>query len=340
MSKSERTPNKTATRSEFETRDGKDKEKEASLHNWLQSGRQTSKKKLNPDDSDSDSSISHASRRHRIMCCASSDTVNESINAFKEEMKTMHNLLTAIKEEQNARFSSIQKNVCEIKTQVLEMKKSSEELEQSVDYLGSKLEKLDQFRQENVEFTKKQENRLKDLMQRNTYLEKCNRALEERVGLIEQKELELNIELINVQKQDGFSTLEQVQKIAKELSLDIEDIEKAWRVGDESKESRPIVVKLKTQTARTKWLKCRKIPINNLGIFGSNNSTRIYINEHLTRTTRQLFWMAKNNLRDIYKYIWIQRGKILIKKDEKEKKIYEIRTENDIQNMKENGKKK
>ena len=78
------------------------------------------------------------------------------------------------------------------------------------------------------------------------------------------------------------------------------------------------------------WLKTKKQQLTNHSIYNNNDVTRIYINENLTRQMRQLFWSTKQKLKDVFKFIWIQDGKILIKKSEVEKKVYTICCESDI----------
>ncbi|KAJ8704272.1 hypothetical protein PYW08_012996 [Mythimna loreyi] len=153
--------------------------------------------------------------------------------------------------------------------------------------------------------------------------------------ILEQKELSRNIELVHVQKLDGENVTEIVKKIAEELKLNTEDIEKAWRVptrGGDGKNPRPIIVTLRTKEARSKWLKTRKeTKITNHNVYQNHDFSQIYINEHLTHQMRNLFWATKTNLKDIYKFIWIQNSKILIKKEGTDKKVHQIRFESDIQ---------
>lgn len=207
------------------------------------------------------------------------------------------------------------------------------EIEKEVDFLEEKYVELEKSNREMKEDSKKQENRVKDLMQKNTYLEKYNKALEQRIMRLEQKEMEMKIELLNVQKQEGEELMTIVGKLAQELKLNIEDIEKAWRIPGDKKEPRPVVVTLRSRDARAEWLRCRKMVVTNDTLYQDGNNSRIYINEHVTRQTRQLFWSAKNRLRETYKFIWIKDGKVLVKKNENEKKVYQINFENDIDTL-------
>lgn len=284
------------------------------------------KKKRLEEDTDSDSYGSREHIRRKPHCC-NAEEVNKSLVYLSKQMETMTSLLNAFKEEQNARFY-------ELKNEINELKKGNEEIEKSVDYLGTKYMDIEKSLKERKDDMLKQENRIKEVMQKNIYLEKYNKALEERIIRLEQKELELDIELQNVEKREEENLIGTVRLIAEELNLKPEEVVKAWRVpGDNNKAPRPVIVSLKSREARAIWLKCRKSNLTNSVIFKNDNNSRIFINEHVTRHIRQLFWSAKYKLKETHKYIWIQNGKVLVKKNEATKKICQICFESDIEEI-------
>ncbi|KAJ0169240.1 hypothetical protein K1T71_015270 [Dendrolimus kikuchii] len=196
--------------------------------------------------------------------------------------------------------------------------------------MGDKYKELEEIQPGLMENARMNEKKVKDLIQRNIYFEKCNSSIEERIGWLEQKELSLNLELVNVKKVENENIMKVVEKVAYELKLNATDIEYAWRVQGENSNSKPIIIKMRSRDARSQWLKSRKNQITNHTIYNNNDYTHIYINEHLTYHMRQLFWNTKQKLKEEYKFIWIRDGKILIKKNENEKKIYNVRTEKNI----------
>lgn len=302
-----------------------------SSESWINN--RHARKKRNIEESDSGDGESPTNTDRTKPCCSSKaiESINETLNSFREDMKAMSSLLITMKKEQDEKYETFQKDITDMKIQIIEMSKTNSGLEQSVDYLGSKFCELEKSKLECSENIKKQENRLNDLTQRNTYLEKYNKALEERVGLLEQKELNLNIELINIEKQEGENTLEVVNKIAQKLNIAPGNVSSAWRVkGPEKNGPRPVIVTLKTSASRAEWLKCRKTYLTNNTVFSNGSGLKIYINEQVTRQTRELLWIVKTKLKNIYKYIWIQNGRVLVRKDDENKKIYQIRFESDI----------
>lgn len=146
--------------------------------------------------------------------------------------------------------------------------------------------------------------------------------------MLEQKELDKNIELVNVQEdEEKENTIEVVRNISKELNLDPNNIKKAWRVGarkdqDRDGKNRPIIVMLRSREDRAAWIQGRKQRLTNQDIYKNDNKSPVYINENITRQVRQLFWQTKTKLKEKYKYIWIQNAKVLIKKDNTNKKNY------------------
>jgi hypothetical protein len=120
-----------------------------------------------------------------------------------------------------------------------------------------------------------------------------------------------------------MSTIQIAKSVAEKLKINPEKIKKAWRVGKAKPgtDLRPLIISLQTREDRTEWLGCRKNVITNDAIFNNTNNTRIYINENVTQHTRRLFWETKTELKDIYKYIWIQNARVLIKKGKQKKNI-------------------
>jgi hypothetical protein len=329
MQRTMRTPDKNMSFHSSDPNIVMSREKTTCDETWISHRQKKKRMEEGPDDF-SDCGIEM--RRQKMSCC-NTDVINDTLLAFGKQMETMNKTLNTMKEEQNTRFSTMHKDITKIKNQMSDIKNANSEIEKEIDFLGEKYVELQKAREEISENSKKQENRIKDVLQKNTYLEKCNKALEERVMRLEQKELAMQIELMNVQKKEGEDLMATVSKIAQELSLRIQDIENVWRVPGDLKDARPVIVSLRSREARTEWLKCRKRVLTNGTIYNTEDSSRIFINEHLTRQLRHLFWSAKNRLRETHKFVWIRNGKVLVKKNENEKRVYQINFESDIDSL-------
>lgn len=201
------------------------------------------------------------------------------------------------------------------------IKKQMDEMSSSIEFYAEKYQELVEFKNQAIDNLQKNDKKIIDLQNKNKYLEKYNRALVERIGVLENSELKLNIELVGMQKQEDENILENVNKFAEILNVNKNEIQNVWRVGRENKNSRPrpVIVTLRTRSARDAWLRGRKQRIINGQIFKNNNESPIYINENVTKQVRDVFWQAKNILKDKAKYIWIQGGKVLVRRTEDEK---------------------
>lgn len=135
---------------------------------------------------------------------------------------------------------------------------------------------------------------------KNVFLEKCNKALEERVEELEMKEKEKSLEICGLEDRPNENTKQVVQDVAK--LFDPDEIEEAERVGKEKpNEQRPriVKVKLRTRQARIKWMMAKKEHIiTNRKLYSNANEKRIYINEDLPKQKRQLLWLTRNKLKE------------------------------------------
>lgn len=219
---------------------------------------------------------------------------------------------------------------------VYDMQTKIQDLTNAVDFYSERYQDL-------TEFKGKAEKKITELEQKNVFLVKCNQALEERVVALEQRGNEKNVEISGLEQTDGEEIMKVVKKLAIKLGFNPEEIEQAKRVGverpsDKMQRPRSVIVTLRSTSAKENWLKKRRISICNADIYENNNKQVIYLNEDLTKYKRQLFWSAKSQLKPTFTYVWIQKTNILVKRSESEKKIYQIRREDDIKSLLESAK--
>ncbi|CAB3241326.1 unnamed protein product [Arctia plantaginis] len=147
-----------------------------------------------------------------------------------------------------------------------------------------------------LDFKEESQKKMKTLEQKNVYLEKCNKALEERVQELEMKDKEKNIEIHGLEKHENENTKLVVQKMAQKLNLDPNDIEEAQRVGQEKPDDtkpKTVLVTLRSKSARSSWMLVKKKnKITNNKVYDNGSEKRIYINEDLPKYKRQLLWMV------------------------------------------------
>lgn len=214
-----------------------------------------------------------------------------------------------------------------------------EEIKSTVDFYAEKYQELVQFKEDSTERIKRMEVKVREVQNKNIYLEKCNLALEERIDAIEIKGKENCIEVIGLMEVEGEKLEEIIPNLGAIYGLQKQEIESAWRVGGIIKRdtegnqqkktgARPVVVKMISRAARDRWLAARKMPIHNNDVYGGDKGAPIYINENLTKKTRDLLKTVKDRLRGSFKYIWVKNGRVLIKNV---KKTHCIRSLQDIE---------
>lgn len=231
--------------------------------------------------------------------------------------------------ESETNFEQILQEINKKLEVVHKMKKTLEDLAETVDFYAEQYQKL-------TEFKGMAEKKIVSLEQKNVYLEKYSGALEERICELEERGLERNIEIVGIEKNGNENIHTVVANIAQMLKVNPSDIESAKRVGREKtteNKYQPVVVTLKSKTVRDQWLASRKLVITNDSIYKNESSRRIYINENLTKYKRQLLWNTKLRLREVYKYFWIQNSKILVRGGNDDSKIYKIGSEKDIDRL-------
>lgn len=270
------------------------------------------KTKLSPS-SDSDSSSSMTFGSIEVL-------LNKKFTEL--ETKLIHRL-------KNELLSVITSEICK------EITKLQEDFTRTTDFLQLEQKDLKNKIISLEEQIKKSNARCSDISNKNMYLEKCSRALEDRVRFLEEKETEKRVEIVGIQTKNEEPLKAIVNKIANHFKLDCEEIIDVWKIGGENKnkKGRPntIIVSLRTREARREWLNCRVQRITNAQIFNDGNNNPIYINENISKHTRNLFWQAKTNLKEIFKFLWIQNSKVLVRKEEGAK-IQHIQCEADILN--------
>lgn len=185
-----------------------------------------------------------------------------------------------------------------------------------------------------------------ELVNKNKHLETRVGALEQRIQDFEQQKLSRNLEIHYMPNFKDENTLQIAQTLAKKLNLRTSDIEHAQRMHGKKDNPGPVQIILKTEQAQEQWLETFKQHQKSKGqiklsdIFGLDNTNKIdhdqniVIREALTPYNKHLLWYAKQEIRDTYKYIWIKKGVLRVRKDGEENKPIIVRSETDIKNLK------
>jgi hypothetical protein len=176
--------------------------------------------------------------------------------------------------------------------------------------------------------------RLDDFEQRLTALERCREEVKpEHASELEQAVADLkrehdnreggallsDLEIGELPEEKGVSVTQSVTVLAARIgvTLDQRDVVFAERVGAPPLEAggrpRRVVVRLARRHLRDELLGAARV---RRGLTGPTGG-RIYLNERLTRTNRQLFSLAREECKRLHwRYSWTKRGRVYVRQAE------------------------
>lgn len=152
--------------------------------------------------------------------------------------------------------------------------------------------------------------------------------LEEQLEATQRMQRMNHIEIRNVPVSSGEDIQQIVKSIGAKIGENINngDLRNAHRLHTKNKEKMHIIVEFNNTFKKEKFLtsfkKCnlahpdRKLTVDDIGVPGKTGSL-IYMSELLTPKARQLFYQARLLAKsENYKFCWIKRGKVFMKKNE------------------------
>lgn len=123
-----------------------------------------------------------------------------------------------------------------------------------------------------------------------------------------------------------------------DIDLNVNEIEAAHRLPSRIANKSRIIVQLSSCKKRDLFLyKKRTVLSSNILTGGSSQvgENRVFINENLNPFYKELLWRAKGVAKDLgYKFVWLSRGKILVKKSEETKQVIKINSFLDLDKIK------
>lgn len=166
----------------------------------------------------------------------------------------------------------------------------------------------------------------------NQELRTQNEGLRNKMNDLEQYSFNYNLVFNGIPENKNEDTYCIVTKIAECLGVNIdrdhieychrlkksEKVKEKEEQDNESPKPPSIVAKFYTRQTKDDILLGKKnkwdLTAKDLG-FDQNNT--VYVNEHLTATNRNLFWLARGAKRQLkYKYAWSKGGRVFLRKDE------------------------
>ncbi|XP_049881351.1 uncharacterized protein LOC126377584 [Pectinophora gossypiella] len=241
-------------------------------------------------------------------------------------------------EEDAQNYSKILKDIQKKVGVIPGLKKHLDSITQSLSLLSDKYDTLIAEHEQSKLKINKLEKTITNINNKCVFLEKCNTALEQKIHDFEQVSRKHNVEIVGIEQLPGENVKDIVSKIGAVIDVSSADIEwvRRSRPMKAGGKPAPIIVGFKSSgtESRDRWLANRRklTATTSDMVTGGSASTKIYLNEDLTRNARVLLWNTKKQLHGTYKYIWVSNGKILVKKSDGDKSVC-VRAESDISEL-------
>lgn len=270
----------------------------------------------------------HSSKRRSVIIPNDEEDEEEEVSMDVDSKRELHiNVKQLLKDISKEMEKTIHKELADV-TKALEYQSDKmDELTESVEGFKAAIQEL---KKKNIE-----------LQNRNNHLETRIGALEQRMQETEQEKLSKTIEIINVPCDQKEVVSEVIVKIANKLQVTNDEIEEVKRLPSRKEQPGLIVIKFKNETSRLKWMSASKLTkliaediVPKCTEMCSTNKSyqSIYIREALTRYNKKLLWQTKQELQDIFKFVWCKGGVIRARKEENGQ-IFIIRHEKDLQKL-------
>lgn len=217
------------------------------------------------------------------------------------------------------------------------LKNELQPIQISMGLCSKRLEELTKTVEEQNKHIHELERKYNHLSNEKTHLELEVSSLKQHVRSIEQQRLDNVIEVTGVPKAqnedlDGIGT-----KLAETLKVDKSHILNIKRVESRNEHEGNIQMEMKRVEYVQSWVRaCKKEEVLLEQIIPTApteiSKSKVILRRALTRSNKSLLWLAKQKFKPAYKYVWFQDGKVLLRKEDKDKPTV-IRSEKDINQL-------
>lgn len=259
--------------------------------------------------------------------CLSRDYVttrrNRSADAYVTKDTLREILSTELKNEIEAVLEATLTRL--VSNQLKDIRSQFSDLQESMAYISGQYEDLKKLLGTNS-------SEVQSLKEENKVLKENLNTLTSRVKTLEDDSLKQqqwvrlqNIEVTGIPEDKEENTVAIIQKLSEHIGVTIgpSDVEFAHRVQPRRAASgagaRPIVARLRHRIVKDKIVaaarKYRELNTREVGI--GRESSKIYVNEHLTKENKMLLSLCKQKGKELnYKFIWTKNCRIFMRKNE------------------------
>ncbi|XP_026745842.1 uncharacterized protein LOC113507180 [Trichoplusia ni] len=246
------------------------------------------------------------------------------ISISKEELRSI------VKEEINAAFSNINCTLLELKSEVTDLQNNVKFLSAKYDTVMEKINCLD--------------NKAKKINTLELEVSDLRGQLKSIEGNIEKQEQwgrRSNIEIIGLPEKNGENLMNALSKLATYAKCpfnpqtDIDFVTRVAHLNKDLKKPKPVIVRFLARYKKDEFLsrlrEFKDIKASDIGY--SENTSRIYFNEHLTSCKKMLLNKVKKlAVEKQYKYVWVKNFSILARKTDSSTAIH-ISSEDDLKKL-------
>ncbi|CAH1635607.1 unnamed protein product [Spodoptera littoralis] len=214
------------------------------------------------------------------------------------------------------------------------LKKELQPIEISVGLCSKRVEELTKTVEAQNKHIQELERKYTHLKNEKTHLELEVSSLKQHVRSIEQQRLDNVIEVTGVPKTENEDLDGIGSKLAETLNVDKSHILNIKRLEGRNERDGNIQLEMKQVEYAQSWVRaCKKEEVRLEQIIPAAtvevSKSKIILRRALTKANKSLLWLAQQKLKPAYKYVWFQDGKVLLRKEDKDKPIV-IRCETDI----------
>lgn len=218
--------------------------------------------------------------------------------------------------------------------------KEMKDLNQTLQYQSDKMDDLVnslEAMQSNISILQKKN---VELVNRNNNLETRVGALEQRIQDMEQQKLCNYVEIHNLPQGEDENVNDIVTKVAKKLNQKTDEFRQVKRLAGRNERPGPVLVQLISEQAQASWITASKnmdAKITASDVVPQCHTSKanniLFVCEALTPYNKQLLYQAKQDLKELYRYIWIKKGVLRVRKEGENQKPYVIRSFDDIKRL-------
>lgn len=217
------------------------------------------------------------------------------------------------------------------------LKKELQPIELSISVCSKKVDELTKTVETQNKHIQELEKKYTHLSNEKNHLELEISSLKQYVRDIEQQRLDNVLEVIGIPKAPNEDLGTIAVKLAETLNVDKSQIRNVKRMEDRNDREGNIQVELKQVEQAQSWVRASRREEVLLEQVVSeapepDSKSKVIVRRALTKSNKSLLWLAQQKLRPAYKYVWFQEGKVLLRREDKDKPTV-VRSEMDIDRL-------